>query len=67
MTDRDDRSTTDPDTAPQTETEHAEPGTRPAVKSEREVGPHDDTKPWADDTAPDNPRPVPGTEEAKEA
>ena len=43
------RSTTDPDAAPQVETEDAEPGTRPAVNSEGEVGPHDTRRPWDDD------------------
>ena len=61
------RSTTDPDGAPRVETEDAEPGVWPAAKGEREVGPHDDTKPFPDDTDPANPRPVPGTEQAKEA
>jgi hypothetical protein len=68
MTDeRDERSTTAPDTAPQFETRDAAPGDRPAIKGEREHGPHDETKPWTDDNAKPNPRPVPGTEEAREA
>lgn len=71
MTDHDDdlaRSTTAPDTAPQTETDaEPAPGHRPAVKDGGEHGPHDDTKPWTDDNARPNPRPVPGTEEAREA
>jgi hypothetical protein len=47
------RSTTDPDAAPQVETEKAEPGTRPAVKSEGEVGPHDTRRPWDDEQGND--------------
>ena len=47
------RSTTDPDAAPQVETQEADPGTRPAVKSEGEVGPQGTRRPWDDEQGND--------------